>query len=175
MAKLVTPEFRGSYVFLTEPRSMPGAEGGKPKYQITVVLPKNHAFWADLDLQVNKAAVDKWGKVPPRLKTPVKDGDDSERSEFAGSNTVQATSLNRPGIVDTNLSPILSADEIYSGAYYRISYHCYAWEHPTGGKGVSLAVDNVMKVKDGEAFSGKSSAESDFAEFGGGSSDSMLD
>jgi len=35
-----------------------------------------------------------------------------------------------------------------------------------GGKGVSIALDNVMKVKDGEAFSGKVDAADDFASFG---------
>jgi hypothetical protein len=57
----------------------------------------------------------------------------------------------------------MDPEELYSGAYYRASIRCFAWEHPTGGKGVSVALDNVMKIKDGEAFSGKSSASDDFA------------
>ena len=174
MSKMISPEFRGSFVSLIEPRSMPGAEGGKPKYQITVVLPKSDEFWTRLAKQIEDAAVAKWGKVPPRLKSPIKDGDEMERSEFDGMNTVQATSLNRPGVVDAVLNPIMSADEIYSGAYYRISYRCYAWEHPTGGKGVSVSVDNVMKVRDGEPFSGRTTAESDFASFKSNAA-SMLD
>jgi len=165
MSKSITPEFRGSYVSLVEPRSMPGLEGAKPKYQVTVVIPKTDAFWAKLDKEIAAAATAKWGKIPPRMKSPIKDGDEMEREEFANCNTVQVASLSRPGIVDADLNPIMSADEVYSGAYYRVSYRCYAWEHPTGGKGVSLSVDNVMKTRDGDAFSGKSSAESDFSSF----------
>ena len=78
---------------------------------------------------------------------------------------MQATSNNKPGIVDAALKPIMDANEIYSGAYYRASIRAYAWEHPTGGKGVSIALDNIMKVKDGEAFSGRTDASDDFANF----------
>lgn len=173
MSRLVTPEFRGSYVSLTEPRSMPGPNPGTPKYQITIVLDKKSPFWAELDKEITRVATEKWGKVPPRLKSPVKDGDLAEREELAGCFSVQATSLNRPGIVDSNLNPIMDAEEVYSGAYYRVSYRCYAWDHPTGGKGVSLAIDNAMKTRDGEPFSGRSSAESDFAAFKSGSGSAL--
>ena len=94
-----------------------------------------------------------------------KDGDEEERPELSGCYSVQATSNNKPGIVDAALNPIMDANEIYSGAYYRASIRAYAWDHPTGGKGVSIALDNVMKVKDGEAFSGRTDASADFADF----------
>jgi hypothetical protein len=166
MEKLITPEFRGSFVYLVEPHSMPGApEGAKAKYSITIVLPKDSDFWDELEEQIDATAKNKWGKVPPRLKVPVKDGDDMEREEFANMKTVQATSVKKPGVVNADLKPIIEADEIYSGAWYRASVRCFAWDHPTGGKGVSVALDNVMKVKDGEAFSGRSDAAHDFSDF----------
>lgn len=166
MEKIITPEFRGSFVSILEPQSMPGAsEGSKPKYQITIPLGKSDPFWKKLEAQIEQAAMEKWGKIPPRLKKPIKDGDELQREEFADKFTVQATTLNRPGIVDKALQPIMDPDEIYSGAYYRVSVRCFAWEHPTGGKGVSVALDNVMKIKDGPAFSGKTDAASDFSEF----------
>jgi len=177
MSKLITPEFRGSFVSLVEPRSIPGVDNSKPKFQITIPLPKSDKFWKDLEKLVAMTAQDKWGKIPPKMKSPIKDGDDMEREEFAGCNTIQATSVNRPGAVGPDLKPIMSADELYSGAYYRASIRCFAWEHPTGGKGVSVALDNVMKVRDGEAFSGKSSAEDDFATVAttASSSEALLD
>lgn len=165
-AKLITPEFRGSFVNIIEPQTIPGAPAGtKPKYQMTIPLPKDNPFWKELEEQIVATATAKWGKVPPRMRHPVKDGDDMGREEFDGKNTVQASSLNKPGIVGADLKPVIDADEIYSGAYYRASVRCFAWEHPTGGKGVSLALDNVMKVRDGEAFSGKTDAKTDFSDF----------
>lgn len=175
MSKIVTPVFRGSFVSLLEPKSLPGAEGSKPKYQITIVLPKEDKFWAELEKAMTACAIGKWTKVPPRMKSPVKDGDLTEREEFIGRFSVQASSINRPGIVGPDTKPIMDADEIYSGAYYRASIRLYAWEHPTGGKGVSLALDNVMKVKDGEAFSGRTTAEDDFKLFASEDTGGMLD
>ena len=165
MSKIITPEFRGSFVHLLEPHAIKGVEGAKPRYQITIPLPKKDAFWNELNALIEETAKGKWGKIPPKMKSPVKNGDEEDRPEFAGCYSVQATSNNKPGIVGTNLKPVMSADEIYSGAYYRASIRAYAWEHPTGGKGVSIALDNVMKVKDGEAFSGRTEASSDFADF----------
>lgn len=165
MTKLVTPEFRGSFVHLLEPHAIKGVENAKPRYQITIPLKKTDPFWAKVNSMVEESAKEKWGKIPPKMKSPVKDGDEEGRPEFAGCYTIQATSNNKPGIVDVSLNPIMDGDEIYSGAYYRASIRSYAWEHPTGGKGVSIALDNVMKTKDGEAFSGRTDAASDFADF----------
>ena len=165
MSKLVTPEFRGSFVHILEPHAIKGVEGAKARYQITIPLPKKHAFWQELNALVEETGKAKWGKIPPKMKSPIKNGDEEDRPEFAGCYSVQATSNNKPGIVDAALKPIMDANEIYSGAYYRASIRAYAWEHPTGGKGVSIALDNIMKVKDGEAFSGRTEASDDFANF----------
>jgi Protein of unknown function (DUF2815) len=165
MSKLVTPEFRGSFVHLLEPHAIKGVENAKARYQITIPIPKKDPFWAKLNGLVEETAKAKWGKIPPKMKSPVKDGDEEERAELAGCYSIQATSNNKPGIVDVSLNPLMDANEIYSGAYYRASIRAFAWDHPTGGKGVSIALDNVMKVKDGEAFSGKVDAAADFADF----------
>jgi len=169
MSKLITPEFRGSFVHILEPhapKAAPGEAQQKARYQITIPLAKDNKFWDEVQKLVVDTATAKWGKIPPKLKSPIKDGDAEGRAEFEGKMTIQATSNNKPDIVGTNLKPIMEASEIYSGAWYRCSVRAYAWEHPTGGKGVSIALDNVMKVRDDEAFSGRSSAEDDFVVFG---------
>ena len=74
-------------------------------------------------------------------------------------------SATRPGVVDTDLQPIIDPEELYSGAYYRASINPFAWDHPTGGKGVSFGLNYVMKVRDGEPFSGRKAAEEDFKAF----------
>jgi hypothetical protein len=128
-------------------------------------LPKKDSFWAQLEALIDSTAKDTWGKIPPKMKNPIKDGDDEDRPELAGCYSIQASSKLRPGIVNATLQPLMEASEIYSGAYYRASIHAYAWEHPTGGKGVSIALDNVMKTRDGEAFSGRTEASADFSDF----------
>lgn len=182
MSKLITPEFRGSFVHILEPHAIKAAPGEKqpePRFQITIPIDKKDPFWKKVDKLIEETAVAKWGKVPAKLKNPKKDGDavdddGNKRPEFEGRWSIQASSKNKPGIVDASLQPIIDANEIYSGAWFRASIRAYAWEHPTGGKGVSIALDNVMKIRDDEAFSGRSKAEDDFADFAS-SDDSMLD
>jgi hypothetical protein len=181
MSKLVTPEFRGSFVHVLEPHAIkvaPGEKQPEPRYQITIPIDKKDPFWKKLDALVEETAKAKFGKIPLKMKNPKKDGDEPDddgntRPEFEGRWSIQATSKNKPGIVNIDLNPIMNANEIYSGAWFRASIRAYAWDHPTGGKGVSIALDNLMKVRDDEAFSGRTNAEDDFADFA--KKDSMLD
>jgi hypothetical protein len=172
--KLITPEFRGSFVHILEPhapKAAPGEAQQKARYQITIPISKSNPFWEKVKTLVEETATAKWGKIPPKLKRPVKDGDEEGRAELVGMFTMQATSNNKPDIVDKALNPIMDANEIYSGAWYRASIRAYAWSHPTGGNGVSIALDNVMKTRDDEAYSGRSSAGDDFADLADKSED----
>ena len=159
--QLITPEFRGSFVTLNKPRAF---GDGNAKYSITILLPEDDAFWAKLESVIEKCALKRFEKIPPRLKSPIRDGSETEYEDWDGHKFVQASSEQRPGCVDTDLEDIVERGELYSGAWYRASIRAYAWHYPKmNKKGVSLELDNVMKVRDDEPFSGKSSAMDDFA------------
>jgi hypothetical protein len=173
--KLITrTPFRGSFVSLVEP-SVPIGETDetKAKYQITIALPKDDPFWKDVGKEIKACAMEKWGKIPSGFKRPVRDGDanvDDEGvikyEEHEGCYTLQVSSKRKPDVADASLNPIIEADELYSGAYYRAAVRAYAWTHPTGGKGVSFSLETVQKVKDGEPLGGGGGkAEDDFANF----------
>lgn len=162
MSTLITPEFRGSFVALAEPRKP--APDAKAVYSIVVAIPKSEKeFLAKLDEEITAAATAKWGKVPPRLKTTLRDGDEEGREEFEGCMIFNCKSDSRPGVVDADLQPVLDPELLYSGAYYRVSVNPFAWEHPASGKGVSIGLNNVMWIRDGEAFSGRKAAKDDFS------------
>jgi hypothetical protein len=168
--KLITPEFRGSFVALVKPVNVKGeSDPEKARYQVTIVLPKKDKWWKQVAAEITKAAEGKFnGSVPAKLKRPVKDGDESGYPEFEGCYTLQASSTQKPDVVNKDMTPIdpFKAHEIlYSGAWYRVSIRAYAWEHKTGGKGVSFSLDNVMKIRDDTPLSGKGTAAGDFAEF----------
>lgn len=164
-----TPVFRGSFAHLAKPNRID--EDSDPRYSILVVLDPEDDEQADyieaIEDWVEELALDKWGEVPRRLKSPIKEGEELGE-EFEGMVCFQAHSDRKPGIVDAELEPIDEMDqdeELYSGAWYRISIRPYAWEHKTGGKGVSFGLDNVMKVEDDEPLGGgKPKAEDDFAD-----------
>lgn len=162
MATLITPEFRGSFVNLAEPRAP--APDAKAVYGLVVSISKGETeFLAKLNAEIQAVAIAKWGKVPPRLKTTLRDGDEEDRAELAGAMVFNCKSADRPGIVDSDLQPVLDPELLYSGAWYRVSVSVFAWEHPASGKGVSIGLNNVMWIKDGERYSGRKTAAEDFA------------
>lgn len=178
--KIITPQFRGSFVALDKPKRVKGDDDGEPRFQILISLPKSDPFWKKMEAEVRDAAVAKFGKVPPKFKSPIKDGDTdgSEYENLAGCNFINASNNRRPGVVDAELNDIIDPNELYSGAWYRASIKAYAWDHPTGGKGASFSLNNVMKVKDDGRYDGATSAQDDFAQVAkapAGDDDSLLD
>ena len=157
--------FRGSYVNLAEPRGIAGDPNSAERYSMLIPLPKDDEFWTEAKAFIDAKAKDKWGNIPPKLKTPIKDGDDMGESIFAGCLYIQASNDRQPGLVDAALKPITDPNQLYSGAWYRASLTAYAWEHPTGGKGVSFSLANVQFVRDDEPLDGRTSPQDDFKDF----------
>ena len=52
---------------------------------------------------------------------------------------------NRPGIVDLSLNPIIDANEIYSGAYGRVSITFFPYNNVS--KGIGCSLNNIQKNK----------------------------
>ena len=124
--KVVTGKVRLSYAHLFQPRAN---DGGDLKYSTAILIPKsdketirkiNAAIAA---VKADPVALAKWGgKVPPNLSTPLRDGD-SERPDdpvYANCFFINASSKQKPGIVDKDVQPILDATEVYSGCYARV-------------------------------------------------------
>jgi len=166
--KIITGKVRLSYckIFNPEPD-----DNGEPKYSTAILIPKTDK----VTLQKIKAAVEaakeagkgKWGgKIPPNLKTPLRDGDaekdTDEHPEYKGHYFLNATSRQKPGIVDKQLNEIIDSTEVYSGCYARVSLNFYAYE-AKGNRGIAAGLNNVQKMADGEHLGGgRSRAEDDF-------------
>ena len=179
--KVVTGKIRMSYAYLFTPRE-PDVPGDKPKYGISVLIPKSDKA----TLQKIKAAVDAareigktkhWGgKLPPNLKLPLRDGDIErpDSPEYAGHYFFNASSVNKPGIVDKDLNPVLDTTEVYSGCYGRVAVNFYPFDKK-GSKGVAAGLNNVQKLEDGEPLGGtRSRPEDDFDAVSGGGEDDFL-
>lgn len=157
--KTMTPSFRVSFPSVFEATS--GFEGQEAKFSITMLFPKETDL-SGMKKLVDEAIAEKWGnKVPKDLRSPFRDGDEKELDGYAGHTYVKATSKTRPGIVDKDLVPIISSSDFYAGCYARATVTVFAYDR-TGNKGVSFGLQNIQKLDDGEAFSGKKSAEEDF-------------
>ena len=164
--KVITGKVRLSYAHLFEPYGMDGQEA---KYSVSVIIPKTDTETLKAIKEATELAkkngVSKWnGKVPANLKTPLRDGD-TERPDdeaYAGCYFLNASSKNRPGVVDQNVQPVMDANEVYSGCYARVSINFYAF-NASGNKGIAAGLGNVQKLEDGEPLGGFTRAEDDSA------------
>ena len=169
-AKVITGVCRLSYANIWQAKSI---NGGAPKYSASVLIPKSDTRTVAKVKAAIQAAYEEGegklkgkGKTAPSLaslKTPLRDGD-TERPDdeaYAGHWFINANSNTAPGVVDANREPIYDTSEIYSGVYARVSLSFYAF-NSNGNRGIACALQNIQKVRDGEALGGKSKAEDDF-------------
>jgi hypothetical protein len=169
--KVVTGKVRLSYANLFKPRAQ--EEGQEPKYSVCVLIPKSDKETVAKIKEAIEAAkakgADQWGgKVPAGLKLPLRDGDtERDSDEYKGHWFVNANSKQKPAVVGTErdiegkLIPLGEAD-VYSGCYARVSLNFFGYS-AKGNKGVGAGLQNVQKVADGDALSGRSNADADFS------------
>lgn len=168
--RVVTGEVRLSYANIFEAKSI---QGGKPKYSVSLIIPKSdtetlatieRAIDAAIDAGIGKFG----GKRPNKaaLKLPLRDGDIERDDEaYANAMFVNANSTTPPQVVGTDLQPILDVSEVYSGCYARVSVSFYAF-NTNGNKGIACGLGNIQKLRDGEPLGGnRISAEDDFGAF----------
>lgn len=168
--QVITGLVRFSYANVFTPKA--AQEGGKLKYSVSLIIPKSDTFTLDrikaaIAEATEQGKASKWGgKVPPKLKLPLRDGDEERPDDEAYKNAyfVNASSDNRPAIVGKNPKEhIINADDFVSGDYGRASINFYPFD-ASGNKGVACGLNNLQKLKDGEPLAGGTRAEDDFAE-----------
>jgi len=167
VTKVITSKVRFSFVHVFTPKAV--QEGGPAKYSVTILIPKDDKV---LLRKIKKAiesakalGIPKWeGKIPKKLKTPLGDGDEEEKEDyegFADHYYINCISGTKPGVVDKNVEPILSQDELYSGCFGRVSINFYPYNVGVN-KGIAAGLNNVQKLSDGEHLGGRVDAASDF-------------
>ncbi len=163
--KIVIP-CRISFANIWEPKSIQGSE---PKYSVSCLIPKSDKTTlakinAAVEAAKEEAKGKKWsGKIPPNLKLPLRDGDIERPDDdnYAGCMFLNASSTDKPGIVDRQVQPILDPMQVYSGCYCNVSLNVYGF-NTNGNRGIACGLGNIQWIKDGERLSGKADAASDF-------------
>ena len=168
--KVVTDPVRLAFVNLFEPRA--GQEGQAPRYSVCLMIPKDDAKNIRKIKAAQKAAAEAGkakfgGKIPPNLKTTLRDADDEmdmeKYPEFEGHlfMNIGSSEAYPPSIVDTRVNPIIDRGEVYSGMWARVSMNAFAF-NTQGNKGISFGMNHVQKVRDDEPFGNVSRASDDF-------------
>ena len=163
--KVTTGKVRLSYTHLAEAYAM---QGNDPKFSTAILIPKTDTETVKCIKEATAEAAEmgkaKLGKyILANLKTPLRDGDTEHPDDenYKGMYFLNASSKNKPGVVDQNVHPILDATEIYSGCYGRITINFYAYS-ASGNKGIAAGLGNLQKLEDGESLGGFVRAENDF-------------
>jgi hypothetical protein len=169
MAKPKTPIGRLSFPALFVATKPKGDNNAEPKYNMTLLMDadaQKTPEFKQMQEAVKAALLDKFKTPPNKWKSPfltIADLDEVPDGYDEDCVFVRMSSKTKPGVVGPNPQfPIEDADEAYAGCYVRVSYNVYAWDHPTGGKGVSIGLGNVQKIKDGTPFGNRTKAEDDF-------------
>lgn len=166
--KVVTGKVRFSYEHVFKPQA--ASEGAEPKYSVCLLIPKTDRQTVDeIEAAIaaaKRAGASQWGgKIPAGLKLPLRDGDEErpERPEYRGMYFINASSKQKPNVVNSVNQPILEPTEFYSGCYGRVSINFYPF-NMAGNRGVGAGLNNVQKLSDGESLTGRATAEEDFGD-----------
>lgn len=154
-----------------EPKSI---NGGIPKYSMSLIIPKSDtATISKINAAIEAAYTEGQARlkgssktVPllSSIKTPLRDGDVERPDDpaYANAHFINANSATAPGIVDSNLNPVINRSEVYSGVYGRASINLYAF-NTNDNHGIACGLNNLQLIRPGEPLGGKASPKADFA------------
>lgn len=166
IAKIKLEGVRLSYPHLFTPAK--ALEAGKEeKYQATFILDKvkHKALIDKVEKLTERLALDKFKRKVPLKHKPLRDGNEVEKEGYGDEVFfIRTSSDRRPVVVDRDLTLLTKEDSRpYGGCYVNASVRLFAYEHPTGGRGVSVGLLALQFVKDGESFgAGPVKAEDEF-------------
>lgn len=162
---------RMSYTHVFQPKKAPDSD--KEKYSVSLIIEKKDVetikkvkLAIEAAKTLGKESKPGWkGKWLPTYKMPLRDGD-TERPDdaaYKGCYFINASSDNKPGVVDSAVNAIISADEFYAGCYGRAEINFYPFD-TNGAKGVACGLNHLQKISDGEPLSARGSAEDAFGD-----------
>lgn len=175
--ELVTGVCRLSYVNIMQARII--GDSKEPTFSLKILIPKTDVnTLSQLKLAVDQAKRNgqELGKKPfakmsdafiaQEIKLIMKDGDIAfpDNPECKGCWVLNAkTPADKPpGVLDAQGKRIINATDVYSGMYGRVHIQLFPFD-TNGNKGIGCSLQNVQKVKDGDALGGsRRSAESVF-------------
>lgn len=189
---IVTSSFRLAFPQVFEPKA--GIQGGKEKFGITMLYPKNGtALIPGLPgegiLEIRKlifaACKESWGadktKWPNLFKTvdfanyvsptgkdgwPIRDGNSKEWEGFSECLFVRAVSMYAPGVVDNKLQAIIDKTKVFGGLICRAQVNAFSYNN-AGNIGVSIGLNNLQILKDdGTSYGNQQNPADVFDAFG---------
>jgi hypothetical protein len=157
-SKITTPIGRFSYPFVFE-KAKSLEEGKEGKYEITLYIPKSEDITpliAECERVAREAFGAKFQGLSKLKHPPIKDGDEKGPDDPAYNCwIVRAKTNDRPLVVGPDRKLVTSKEEIYGGAYGRLSVSPASYTMSISW-GITLYLNAVQKAREGERFGGGS-------------------
>lgn len=179
---IILPRGRMAYPSLFRPSLSKGeTDESKAKYQITLLLP------GDVNLDPVKARVkeliddnltpamqEKHKVARPFKKTAEAKTLAEYADEFPILLRMNASQQNKPQVISAAAQNIDDETEVYAGRWCFVSCRPFFYDHPTGGKGISLGLQNVQLLEHDDVIAGgRARAEDEFVPVDAAGSDSQ--
>lgn len=155
-AKFKLKNVRLSYPHLFVPKQAKGSP--KAKYSADLILDKKeHAdVIKQMEKMIERTALEFFKKKVTLRHSALHDGNEREDKEGYGDEKmfIVAKNDNKPAVVDCNPAVNLTPEDRrpYGGCYVNAVIRFFAYDHETGGKGVSASLEAVQFAKNGKSF-----------------------
>ena len=167
--KIMTPEFRISFPNLAEPKAINNV--GDPKFGLKMLFPKkmspkNLELYGLMQAACKKVSLEYFNNtLPPNLKKPLRDGNETGYSEDADYYIANARTSVRPGIVDSKNEEIKDKQKIeeicYAGSWARATLLVGATD-TAGNKTCFFVLQNLQWLRDDLRFGNKKLVTEEF-------------
>ena len=168
-------EVRFSFPHVFEPWAMD--EKSEKKYTCSIIIPKENkealTLVEDAIEAAKKIGAEKYwsGKVPAKLKLPLREGDFDREDDpaYAGCMFLNANNSRKPGVqvLEDGLRYDATDDEdFYAGCYGAVTLNFYPYDK-NGNRGIGVSLGNLIKLRDGDRLSaGGESVDDSFSDIG---------
>lgn len=165
---IITPVFRVSFPVLKEAKA--AFKGNEPKFSVQMLFPnvmkdeKDIKAMKELKSACIKAAKEKFGDDkadwPENFRSPFSPGEKKNMEAYNGMTVAEARSKYQPQMFNGAKEDI-DAEEIYAGCYAKAMVSVFAYSNGAN-HGVSLGLEAIQKVRNGEKLTGRSNSKDAF-------------
>jgi hypothetical protein len=178
---IILPRAKMLYPALFKAHAQKNDPPDKAKFGTSILIPKDANLQPVIDA-VNKLIADKLGAAAKttKVRKPFLKVTEEDQPKIVAR--LQAADIDpagfpimlrcltkqRPTVKSADMSEVTDETMAYDGRWCRVSVRPYFYDHPTGGKGVSLGMNNVQLLDEDDVIPriGGSNADDEFEAVG---------
>lgn len=150
-----------SFPHLLKPRAIDAKS--EPKYSVVMLFPDD-ADLKEMKQKAKEAAKEKFGSTKGIIMPFNDQGEKDLEGYEEGCICVTATSPQKVGVVDEDVSDVIDPSEIYPGRWAQATVVAFGWTYGKSKKGVSFGLRNIQLLDHDDNLGGGASASSDFGD-----------